>query len=501
MPITEKISRRVSTLNPLSIIYTGIGILGVLLFSITLSRIIYPFDNGYYEAFSWMPAEHLLEGKNPYSFAFTPPYSMTPYGIVFYALLAIGVKLFGFQLWWGRILSVFGLAVCVWVVLKITKKLTGSRKASWAACLACLALIAVQMWVGIVRSDLIAAAFAFCAVWLIFESDENNKLSFSRLFAAALLLAASFFTKHTFLLPVLIIILRLLQLKKISDAVKFFFAYIILVAAGMFLLNYTSAGGYIWQHFIHAQGLPYSLDNLTANVLQIVKTPTLIIFGVFLLIYAYENRDFVFQPNRQRLINSLRSPSLLILLYFFLSFGMSSFSSGRVGANVNYYLENSFVLAIVWGLIYEDFRRKAMPRPALAMIVLISLGGVFQLVRATRGEYFRWQSLSYYREISDTAAKFTPPNSTCFSIYVELVVRNGCAYQFDDFGEYTGNWSPRLDAIFEKEIKAGRFAVIIWSSDNFQARFPNYRLVPMSQNLPERFSPVYLYVRETGQIQ
>ncbi|HVE58196.1 MAG TPA: glycosyltransferase family 39 protein [Pyrinomonadaceae bacterium] len=500
MLITEKIRKNFYGLNTLSIIYTGIGILGVLLFSIILSRIIYPFDNGYYEAFNWMPAAHLLEGKNPYAYALTPPYSMTPYGIVFYALLAIGVKLFGFQLWWGRILSVAGLAVCVWAVLKITKKLTGSREAGWAACLACLAMFAVEMWVGVVRSDLIAAAFAFVSVWLAFDADEKSRISFPRLFAIALLLTASFFTKHTFLLPVLIIILRFLQLKKITDAVKFLSVYAILVAAGMFLLNDTSAGGYIWQHFLHAQELPYSLDNLTANLLQILKSPTMIIFGIFLLIFAYENRDFFRRMDRQQLINRLRSPKLLILLYFFLSFGMSSISSGRVGASVNYYIENSFVIAIIWGLIYEDFKQKAMPRLALAMIVLLSLGGIFQLFRASRGEYFRWQSLSYYREISETTAKFTPPGSTCFSVYVELVVRSGCAFEFDDFGEYTGNWSPVLSAIFEKEVRAGRFAVIIWDSDKLQTRFPNYRLVPMTENLPERFTPVYLYVRETGQL-
>src|SRR5687768_2951283 len=131
MPITERMQKGFFENKLPFIIKAGTGILGFFLVSIIISRLVYPFDIGHLEAFNWMPATHLLEGKNPYAFAFTPPYSMTPYGIVYYALLAVGIKFFGLQLWWGRFLTVLGFAVCLWAVIKITRKITDSKEAVW----------------------------------------------------------------------------------------------------------------------------------------------------------------------------------------------------------------------------------------------------------------------------------------------------------------------------------------------------------------------------------
>jgi hypothetical protein len=501
MPITARIQKGFSSPNLPFILRTGAGILGFFLGSIIISRIAYPFDSGHLEAFSWMPAAHLLEGKNPYAFAFTPPYSMVPYGIVYYALLAIGIKFFGFNLWWGRFLSVLAFAVCVWAVIKITKKLTGSKEAAWAAGLIIFALFPAQAWIALMRSDLIGLAFAFAAVGLVFASEKNEPTSFFRLAAVILLAVAALFTKHTLLLPVGIIFLRFLQLNKWREGVIFCAAVSALTAGGMFLLNYTSGGGYVWQHFTHAQALPFSAEKLTDEVWRVISAPTAVIFGATLLVFAFQKRAFFDWHDRAGLVNKLRSPKLLIFFYLFVSFSAAVLSAGRVGANTNYYLENSFVIAIAGGLIYEDFRRNARPEFAFAMIVLMFFGGVFQLVRIGRGEYFRWQARSYYREISDTAAQFAPPGSTCLSVFAELVARRGCAFYFDDYGEYIGDWSPELRAIFENEVRAGRFAVIVWRKNDLQEEFPNYRLVPMSQNVPERFFPVYLYVRKTGATQ
>ena len=256
MPITERMQKGFFENKLPFIIKAGTGILGFFLVSIIISRLVYPFDIGHLEAFNWMPATHLLEGKNPYAFAFTPPYSMTPYGIVYYALLAVGIKFFGLQLWWGRFLTVLGFAVCLWAVIKITRKITDSKEAVWTACLVSLALFPAHAWLAMTRSDLIGLAFASAAVALVFTSEKDSPLSFGRLLVVILLAVAAFFTKHTFLLPVGIIGLRFWQLNKWREIGVFSAAFLILTAAGMFLLNATSDGGYWWQHFIHAQRLP-----------------------------------------------------------------------------------------------------------------------------------------------------------------------------------------------------------------------------------------------------
>jgi len=476
----------------------GIAVLGVLFLSLIVSRLASPFDNGILEAFNWLPAQNVLEGKNPYAFALSPPYSMSPYGVVFYALLAAGQKLFGFQLWWGRLLSVLAFIACLWAITAITRKITRSREAALLTFLIGLAMFPAQFWIGSVRPDLIAFGFVAIALRLIFTRVEKNKKTSVWIIAAVVLLSsAAFFTKQTFFLTSGIAFFRFLQLGKRREAVFTAAAFAVLAATGIFLLNYTSSGGYVWQHWTHAQRLTFSWSQTVDEFLRMLKTPVFFFALVFLFIFIYRKRKFLFQTNREKLFDALRAPELLILFYFLISLVWAFVASGRVGANVNYYIESSLLLAIIGGLIYEYFQRNSLPKPALAMIVLFTLGGTFQLVRILRGEYFRWQALGYYREVLDRTKKSIPPGGTCVGVAVELVVWSGCRFHFDDYGEYDHGWSPELRETFESEVRTGRYAAILWYDDKLQSRFPNYRLVPMSQSPPERSFPVYLYVPAT----
>jgi hypothetical protein len=331
-------------------------------------------------------------------------------------------------------------------------------------------------------------------LWLIFTRvEKEEKTSLWTVAGIVLLSAAAFFTKQTFFFTAGIAFLRFLQLGKRREAVLTFSAFAILTAAGIFLLNYTSGGGYIWQHWTHAQRLTFSWIQVLGEFLKTLKTPVYFFALIFLFIFIYRKRKFLF-ASRARLSGVSRSAESLILFYFSISLGWAIVSSGRVGANVNYYIESSLLLAIIGGFIYANFKRDHLPRLALSMIVLFTLGGAFQLARILHGEYFRWQTAAYYREISERTAKFTPPGSTCISVAAEMVVWNGCRFHFDDFSEYEHGWSPELRETFEREVKTGRYAAILWYDDSLQTRFPNYRLVPTSQNAPERSFPVYLYV-------
>jgi 4-amino-4-deoxy-L-arabinose transferase-like glycosyltransferase len=476
----------------------GIAVVGVLFAALIVSRLAFPFDNGILEAFNWLPAQNVLEGRNPYAFALVPPYSMSPYGAVFYALIAAGQKLFGFQLWWGRLLSVLAFAVCLWAMTEITRKITSSKEAASVTFLIGLAMFPAQFWIGSVRPDLLAFAFVAVALWLIFTRVESGKKTSVWIVAAVVLLSsAAFFTKQTFFLTAGIAFFRFLQLGKRREAVRSAAAFIILTAAGIFLLNYTSSGGYLWQHWTHAQRLTFSWNQVIYEFLKLLKTPAFFFALVFLSVFIYRKRKFPFQTSREKFSDRVRSPEWLSLFYFLASLGWAVAASGRVGANVNYYIECSFLLAVFGGFVYEYFRRHAPPKLALAMIILFTLGGSFQLARILHGEYYRWQALDYYREVLDRTKKSIPPGGTCVSVAVELVVWSGCRFHFDDYGEYDHGWSPELREAFEREVGTGRYAAILWYDDKLQSRFPNYRLVPMSQSASERSFPVYLYVPTT----
>lgn len=505
MTTADKGRRNFFAFDARFIVRAGIVVLSLLVLAIVISRLVYPFDAGNAEALSWIPARHMLAGENPYSFAVKAPYSMTPYGIVYYAFVAVGVKIFGLQLWFGRVLSVAAFVICLLSAAKITRRLTEDKEAVFATVLAGLAFFPAQMWIGLMRSDLIAAAFAFAALRLAFTIDEKNKLTFFRVLAIVLLAALAFFTKHTYSLPACFIFLRFVQTGRWRAAFFFAAAFGAIVAAGISLLDYTSSGGYVWQHFVHARGLPFLPENLFENFPANPKLPAFLFFLIFLFIFLLRAAK-VFaedEAKRARVIKILRSPRFLIFLYFAVSFAAAFISSGRVGANVNYYIENSLCAMIICGLIYNRFQSGAARRKlSWALVVCLISGGAFQAARVLHGEFWRWQAVDYYREVYSRAGEIISADgsgarreNTCVAVFPEFVAANGCALEFDDFHEYEAEWSPELNEIFEREIKSGRYAAIVWYNDRLQERFPDYRLVEMRESLPRRAFPVFLYER------
>lgn len=499
MAIGERERRIFSAFDLRFFIRAGISILVLPLAAVAVSRLIYPFDTGNAEGLSWTPAGHLLAGENPYSFAFAPPYSMTPYGVVYYGFIAAGIKLFGLQLWWSRILSVLGYAVCLAAAAKITRRLTTNKEAVLVTVLAGLAMFPMQMWIALMRADLIAAAFASAALYLGFTLGEKDALSFRRAASIILFAALAFFTKHTYLMPACFIFLRFVQIGKRRAAFAIILSFALVVGAGILLLDYSSAGGYVWQHFIHARALPFDSGSLLTNFPASLKRAAFLFFLIFLPVFFYKNRAVFDDRRRAVFVNLLRSPRLLIFIYFAVSLFTAFVSAGRVGANVNYYIENSFVAIVICGLIYDDFRRRAVAENlALALVVLLTAGGAFQLFQIGRGEYIRWQSLDYYRaafaRAGEVIARANEPRPACVSIAPEMVVWHGCTLYHDDFEEYERDWSPELKAIFDREMLAGKYAAVVWYNADLQSRFPNYRLVEMPAN-PSRFHSIFIYER------
>src|SRR5262249_19142508 len=87
--------------------------LAALLGGLSVSRLIYPFDIGHFEACVWTPSLLSAEGRNPYQYALREPFVMAPYGYFYYLLVGIGLRLFGWQFWFGRAMTVLAAVVCV----------------------------------------------------------------------------------------------------------------------------------------------------------------------------------------------------------------------------------------------------------------------------------------------------------------------------------------------------------------------------------------------------
>src|SRR5215475_4382882 len=83
------------------------------LIGVSLSRLVYPYDVGRYEAAVWEPSLLAASGLNPYNYALRPPFVMAPYGYLYYLTTGLGLSLFGLQLWFGRLMSILAAAIIV----------------------------------------------------------------------------------------------------------------------------------------------------------------------------------------------------------------------------------------------------------------------------------------------------------------------------------------------------------------------------------------------------
>ncbi|HEX9004731.1 MAG TPA: hypothetical protein VGB07_32765 [Blastocatellia bacterium] len=86
----------------------------LLLLGISVSRILYPFDVGHFEACVWRPA--LLQRAGRKSLYLRDAGTVRDGAIrdLYYLTVGLGLRLFGWQFWFGRTLTVFSAAVALW---------------------------------------------------------------------------------------------------------------------------------------------------------------------------------------------------------------------------------------------------------------------------------------------------------------------------------------------------------------------------------------------------
>jgi len=475
------------------LILFGIILLGSLVFGICASRFMFPLNLGdYYESFIWSPARVAIAGQNPYAYSISPPYIMAPYGYVYYLFIGVGVKLFGLQLWFGRLLSIVSVLVCLWSVKQISFSITKDKQASLIALLSCIALYPVQLNFCVQRPDFTAFAFALLALQIAYNDDEGR-----RKFFVIICLALAFFCKHTITLPVFVAALLYWRKESRLNAIIVFLGTILLCGLGMYLLNITSQGGYVWQHFTHAGRLDFKIERVIENLLVMLKAPaTLVLIAGIVITAFFARMKNLLSFNFSTIVKEGFTKEQVVVIHFLIACLLVLISTGRFGASINYYLEVSFTGSIVLSLSLHWLMQNHKTQLVQAILFLLILGGSFQMVRVIRGEYFRWKSLPYNQEIIETVNRLTPPESVCISVFPDLLTASGREFHFDDWLEYAVPWSPELNEIFKREVATGRYPAIIWHDSISEEKFQGYRLVRMKTPVPEKVHPVYLYVRD-----
>jgi len=503
-------------LTPL--ILTVSAMLVLLLMGISVSRIVYPFDVGHFEACVWTPALLSAEGKNPYAYATQEPFVMAPYGYLYYLTVGVGLRLFGWQFWFGRALTVISAAACLLCIVRLSRELTERKSSLALGAMTFLTSLPLYHYLAVHRSDLPSLALGFGAIALAF-ADRKNPLPTGRgTDSAALptdlgtvpnswprtvliigLLVAAVFFKQTTVLPIAVVIARYLQTGRFRQAVMVFSGVAVVGIGIAAALNLTSSGGYFWQHFVLMRQVPHSYQVSLKWLGSMFRSPsTWIAAGVIIAAIVRQVRPLSagnsLATSRELLVRALKSPEMLLLSYLAAAAGLAFVTSARSGSYINYYLEASIVLAVVvamgWNWMAGIRHRREI---FLGIVTLFVLAAGLEFWRMARAESYRWKSLGYYREVVETLKREVPPESLVVSVHPELAIASGHQYHFGDFLQYIDGRSPELRKVIADGFGSKRYGAVIWLTPE-EPMLARYRLVPMKSSVHEKHYPVYLYL-------
>jgi hypothetical protein len=347
-PMAIQKAEEILTKALLLILLVGLGYF--LLHSITAIR--FPFPLNYGEGTLLNQARLLALGRNIYPPDLTDyPYTITEYPPIYMALLALSIKLFGLSYALGRTLSVVAALLSAACIVLILYTLTDDRAASVMGGLLFLTFPYVIFWSSLVRIDLLALAFSLGGILVVTRWPLER---WSPFLSATLMIGAAF-TRQSYLLAGPLTVAGWLFLQNRKKAGLF----VLSLVAGLLIvfggLNALTRGGFFF-HTVTANVQSFSRTELIRFFTHLVGTsaPLLVIALVELIAVA----------RRQRSASLL--PSLFLVGGF-----LSALAIGKVGADLNYFLELLAALSLVVGTAVARWRR--WPETSWVSPILLAL--------------------------------------------------------------------------------------------------------------------------------
>src|ERR1035437_5126117 len=453
------------------ILLIGIITSTFFLIGISISRILYPFDYGGYEAGIWSPAFLSAHGVNPYKMNLTtnPPYTMAPYGIAYYGIVGLGLRIIGIQFWFARIISMICVLICSICISKITFHFTGCKNKAMLSIFLFISQFPIQSWIGVQRPDLLALSFSFLGITIALTQNPSGKYLkiILLLLVQAFFLGAAILTRQICILPVGVVAGWYFLNKQYTRLIIFLLLIASFLSVVFTWLNKTSDGGYYWQQWLMPGTVEKNFEIGKEHFLTFVKSPVIIgIIFLTILIWA----------NKKNKSEQTTPYTTLILVYLIMSFILSAVTASRIGSNINYYLELTAIITLIIPLYIARIENSlASKNIYLLILIFILLSLSFTGLRICRGEYFRWQALPYFNEIVTTIEQKTPENQPAYSDYPELIVAANRLYFFNDFVQYDGR-APKQHLLFNEVLSSGKLSAIVTASEDTPLGYYRYKL-------------------------
>ena len=309
------------------------------------ARLLMPFEIDYEEGNILNSGLRIVQGQPLYPVVGSFPYILNPYGPVGYLVSALGIKIFGLGLFGPR-LFIFsaGTAVAV-LIAALTRALGGRWDAGALLGLSYFCLPLVSYWLPLLRVDFWAVFLSLLGLYLFRTFRSAWPL-------AALLFASAILTKQTAVAAPIAVFLELVAQRKFARAFGVVGIVSIMVLASMGALG----RGFVFA-FLKTHPDPYSFHRAFLSGLAAIHGCMLM-----LVVIAYAAVFGFRWTERSR------------LAWFYVSLcSLSALSAGKLGSNMNHFLEWTAAVCIVAGLALSELlqREDALARPfSLGLVAL-----------------------------------------------------------------------------------------------------------------------------------
>jgi hypothetical protein len=331
----------------------------------------YPLDYG--EAPLVDQAMRLAAGQNIYRPDISsPPYTISNYPPLYVLSLVPFVKVFGPNFLAGRIISsLCSLASGTFLAL-IVYALTTDRTAAIVTGLLFVAIPYVVHWSPLLRIDMLALACSTGGLYLLARWPTARWSTV----ASALLLVAAIYTRQSYALAAPLAAFVWLATHDWRRAIGLAALVGGLALVLFFALNVLTQGGFFF-NVVTANVNEFEIQRLEWNLRQFRDAaPVLLLFGSVSLVLA---------PGRMR--------SWPLMVPYLIGGALSSLTIGKIGSNVNYFLELSAALSLAVGTLVAwsgrprgwGLEQRAWLRAGL--LILLALQTV-RLMQTTVDEYF-----------------------------------------------------------------------------------------------------------------
>ena len=320
-------------------------------------------DNMYPEATGVRSAQRWSQGLPLYEDYQRPPYLVTAFPPLWYALLAAIAKLglgdIDSLTLAGRILSLTFL-LCVAALAFLWNRRQGlAPPVALIAPALYLAFPFHMPWVVSARPDYEGLFFAFLAVYL-----AAHRRNLTYVVAAAAAAALAFLMRHNAIAAPTAIVLWLAWSRRWKHAALFCGAWAVVV--GLVVAPFQLSGQYVLLNLSSAKFGHFAISYTHDILNRLVTTPT---YGFVLCLFGFGLFGLFAS------LNQIDERSRLLNVYAIVTFAVAFLGTATSGGAVNHYLEPALVMAVVAPTALFTLQRNWEKAPSLASfsVVLVLL--------------------------------------------------------------------------------------------------------------------------------